>query len=65
MADALQFAILKKGVVVWNQWRQDNPSVNLFDLGEADLSGADLGEADLTVGETPRGGVKSGANSRT
>jgi uncharacterized protein YjbI with pentapeptide repeats len=46
MANQEQLAILKRGVVVWNQWRQEH-SFFEPDLDGADLSGADLSEANL------------------
>jgi hypothetical protein len=61
MANEEQLALLKKDVPAWNQWRQENPSIEIdlrdTNLREANLSGAhlsganlskvDLGEADL------------------
>jgi uncharacterized protein YjbI with pentapeptide repeats len=56
MANQGQVEILKQGVHVWNQWRAENPGlqVDLFgaelsgvDLKQAHLSGADLRQADL------------------
>lgn len=41
MAKAEQLAILKKGSVAWNAWRQATPSLT------PDLKGADLREAHL------------------
>jgi len=46
MANPEHLAILKEGLVAWNRWRQENPSVNP-DLLEADLSGTLLGLMDL------------------
>ena len=51
MANKEQLSILKQGVKVWNQWRKNNPSVNI-DLSNAhfcglDLSGAWFANADL------------------
>jgi hypothetical protein len=49
--------ILKQGVRIWNQWREENPDIrpnlrraglNQADLGEANLSRADLDRADLS-----------------
>src|ERR1700735_114566 len=45
MADPEPLAILKQGAAVWNQWRQGNPSVQLFDLHTADLASANLSGA--------------------
>jgi archaellum component FlaC len=56
MANAAQLEILKQGVAVWNQWRQDHPDEKIdlrgaglreADLIVVDLHGADLREADL------------------
>ncbi|MAU12654.1 MAG: hypothetical protein CL607_22725 [Anaerolineaceae bacterium] len=44
MANPEHLAILKQGVEVWNQWRQDNPSIR------PDLSGASLAKTDLNNG---------------
>ena len=41
MANPEHVEILKKGVEVWNRWREDNPEI------EPDLSGEDLEEIDL------------------
>jgi uncharacterized protein YjbI with pentapeptide repeats len=41
MANQEQLSILKQGVEVWNQWRHENPDV------EIDLTDADLGKAKL------------------
>jgi hypothetical protein len=46
MANAEHLEILKQGVEVWNQWREDNPLLQP-DLSEADLNGANLIEANL------------------
>lgn len=46
MADEEQFARLKEGVEVWNEWREKNPSIEI-DLTHADLSGANLTGANL------------------
>ena len=46
MANQEQLALLEQGAEAWNQWRTDNPTVNV-DLSGADLSGADLSGADL------------------
>jgi hypothetical protein len=51
MANEEHLGILKQGVEVWNQWREENPTIRPHlhnaDLWEADLSGANLIEADL------------------
>ena len=56
MANPEHLAILKKGVAVWNKWREENPEVKpdirqselgRSRLGGANLSGADLSEANL------------------
>jgi hypothetical protein len=47
MANPDHLVILKKSVLDWNQWRNDNPDIKP-DLSSADLSLADLIEADLT-----------------
>jgi hypothetical protein len=43
MANAEHLEILKRGVVAWNQWRLENPTLM------PDLSRADLRQADLTA----------------
>ena len=53
MANEEQLRILKReGVEAWNQWRKDNPDVEIklngADLSEAQLNGADLNNANLT-----------------
>jgi hypothetical protein len=57
MADEEHVKILKQGVEVWNQWREENPDVrpdlrranlSAADLRKANLSGADLGGANLS-----------------
>jgi len=55
MANQEQVEILKQGIEIWNQWRNNNPDVKL-DLSRADLSGANLSGADLS------GADLSGAN---
>ncbi len=46
MANPEHLAIIKQGVEVWNQWREDNPQVTP-DLQEADLKKANLEGANL------------------
>lgn len=43
MANESHISILRNGVTVWNQWRQENPSV------KPDLTGADLSRVTNTV----------------
>jgi len=45
MADEEHLAILKQGVMAWNEWRRENPET------EPDLSDADLGVSDLRNGD--------------
>jgi uncharacterized protein YjbI with pentapeptide repeats len=50
MTDPKHLAKIKEGMLVWNQWREENRELlprNSADLSGADLSGADLGRADL------------------
>jgi hypothetical protein len=46
MADENQFKLIWKGVKVWNNWRKENPNINVG-LSGTDLRGADLRDADL------------------
>jgi uncharacterized protein YjbI with pentapeptide repeats len=46
MANSEQLAILKRGVEVWNEWREKNPSIDI-DLERADLRGVRLRGANL------------------
>jgi uncharacterized protein YjbI with pentapeptide repeats len=46
MANQDQLKILKQGVEVWNEWRQEHPDEEI-DLFEARLGGANLFEVDL------------------
>ena len=52
MANEEHLKILRQGVEVWNQWREENPEIrpdlSKADLSEADLSGADLFRANLS-----------------
>ena len=45
--DHEHFCILRKGVPIWDEWREQNPE-NIPDLSEADLSWADLSGANLS-----------------
>ncbi|MDB9343746.1 pentapeptide repeat-containing protein [Nodularia spumigena CS-586/05] len=47
MANEEHLAILKQGVEVWNEWRSENPDLEV-DLIDADLISADLINANLT-----------------
>ena len=47
MANEEHFAILKKGVEVWNQWRKEHPNVQI-DLDGVDLRGCTLNQIDLS-----------------
>jgi len=61
MANEEQLSILRRGVDVWNKWREENPNVKIdlsktslkrailekFDLSSANLSGTDFSEAHL------------------
>ncbi|MFC2063800.1 toll/interleukin-1 receptor domain-containing protein [Chloroflexota bacterium] len=47
MANKQQLNILKKGVDVWNKWRDENLDAEI-DFGHTDLNGADLIEADFS-----------------
>jgi uncharacterized protein YjbI with pentapeptide repeats len=65
MANPEHLEILRKGVVTWNQWRQEHPQT-LPDLSNADrtpipLGGADLSNADLS-GANLRDANLNGAN---
>jgi uncharacterized protein YjbI with pentapeptide repeats len=57
MANEEQLAILKKGVAVWNQWREENPDAKI-DTTDVNLSGVNLSGANLS------GANLSGANLR-
>jgi len=46
MADESHLSVLKQGIEVWNQWREQNPSV-IPDLSGAELYRANLSEANL------------------
>ncbi|MBD2186223.1 pentapeptide repeat-containing protein [Aerosakkonema funiforme] len=46
MANEQQLALLKEGVDVWNEWRQNNPQIRP-DLSEAELEQHDLGGINL------------------
>jgi uncharacterized protein YjbI with pentapeptide repeats len=47
MADEEQLAILRQGVEVWNQWREDSLTINV-DLSGVDFSSLNLSNADFT-----------------
>jgi uncharacterized protein YjbI with pentapeptide repeats len=57
MADEEQVKRLQQGIVGWNEWRQNNPTIRP-DLSQANLSEADLSDAHL------RGADLSDANLR-
>lgn len=67
MANKEQLEILKQGVEVWNQWRQDHPNIKIdlsgADLVAADLNGADLSGANLSRADFRRADL-SGADLR-
>ena len=46
MANQQQLDILRQGEEVWNQWRLNNPDVQI-DLSGADLTNASFRDADL------------------
>lgn len=46
MADQEQLEILKQGYMIWNEWREKNPDIEI-DLSGAELSGADLRGSNL------------------
>ena len=52
MANPDHIALLKKGVVAWNKWRDEKPDIipqlREANLGGGNLNGADLSRADLT-----------------
>jgi hypothetical protein len=50
MADEEQVERLQQGILEWNEWRRDNPTI-CPDLFGANLSGANLSEADLRVAD--------------
>jgi len=63
--DHEHFCILRKGVPIWDEWREQNPE-NIPDLSEADLSEADLSWADLSGADLREANLRcanlSGAN---
>src|SRR2546423_859268 len=65
MANQEHLALLKQGVEVWNQWRQEHahidPDLSRADLGYAHLSGAHLSGAILS-GAILSGAILSGAD---
>lgn len=52
MANPEQVAMLKRSVTEWNQWRKENPFIEIMlrrtDLSNTELSNADLSNADLS-----------------
>jgi hypothetical protein len=50
MADKEQLRILKKGAMVWNQWRKDNPDI-APNLKDADLTSSDYSNMDFSRAE--------------
>jgi uncharacterized protein YjbI with pentapeptide repeats len=60
MANPEHVAILKQGVEVWNEWREDNPEI-MPDLTEAILSNEDLKNVNLSHAKL-RGSSLRGAN---
>lgn len=65
MADPEHLRILKQGVKAFNEWRDENPDIELdlikADLSEADLKEADLEDADLSQADLSRANLR-GAN---
>jgi len=59
MANPEHLAILKKGVVAWNEWRSKHPTM-IQDLSGAELQGANLSDANL-FGTNLRGAKLVGA----
>ncbi len=47
MANQEHLDILKQGVEVWNEWREENEHVQI-DLSSADLYGTNLSSADFS-----------------
>jgi TIR domain/Pentapeptide repeats (8 copies) len=64
MADEEQVKRLNQGILEWNEWRQNNPTIrpdlSQANLSEADLSDANLREANL-LGADLRGAYLTGA----
>ena len=63
MANPKHLAILKQGVIEWNQWREEHPELHA-DLGRAhlswlDLSGADFRYVDLQSAELEQPGLSA------
>ena len=46
MANSDHLAILKKGVEVWNEWREENPLIRP-DLVGADIRGMDFSKPEI------------------
>ena len=65
--DKKQFKLLKQGVDVWNEWREDNPEesidLKMANLVHVNLRGANLIRADLTGAELS-GSILSRADLR-
>jgi uncharacterized protein YjbI with pentapeptide repeats len=53
MANEEHLIILKQGIEVWNEWREDNPKI-VPDLTMANLAGTDLREANFNGAELSR-----------
>ncbi len=47
MAQQEHLYLLKRGVVYWNQWRQEHPEI-VLDLSKAVLNGLDLTNVNLS-----------------
>jgi len=52
MADRQHLYLLKQNLHIWNEWRKNNPEIEIdlieADLSEIDLTGADLSNVDLS-----------------
>lgn len=57
MANEEHLALLKQGVVVWNEWREGNPELRP-DLTDAQLPGADLCEMNLSQANLARANLR-------
>ncbi len=60
MVDVSQLELVTKDVAKWNEWREENPAVDV-DLLEADLKGVNLSKANLSYADL-RNANLSGAN---